>query len=107
MVSKPRVKVPKTANAGDIITIKSLISHRMESGLREDEHGNLIPRHIINTFSVAFNGEKIFSVDLEPGMSANPYFEFSARVTEAGTFSFAWTDDAGEVIELSRDIALN
>ena len=40
-------------------------------------------------------------------MSANPYFEFSARVTEAGTFSFAWTDDAGEVIELSRDIAIN
>ncbi len=106
MASKPRIKVPKKAAVGDIITIKSLISHKMESGQRKDKEGNVIPRKIINAFSCEFNGKPVFSCDLDPAISANPYFEFKALVSEAGTFKFSWTDDDGEVIEATKDIAV-
>ena len=96
---KPRVKVPKKASAGEVIVIKTLISHEMESGQRKDRDGNVIPRKIINKFSCEFNGQPVFSCDLDPAVSANPYFEFSAKVPESGTFKFTWVDDDGSVYE--------
>jgi sulfur-oxidizing protein SoxZ len=93
---KPRVKVPKTAAAGEVVTIKTLISHEMESGQRKDKDGKPIPRQIINKFACEFNGKPVFSCDIDPAISANPYFEFSAKVAESGTFKFSWVDDNGE-----------
>ena len=77
---KPRVKVPKTAAAGETITIKTLISNKMESGQRKDSDGNHIPRSIINRFTTEFNGENVVDVALEPAISTNPYFQFDAVV---------------------------
>ena len=101
---KPRVKVPKKAAAGEVITIKTLISHPMESGQRKDKQGNLIPRQIINKFTCEFNGKTVFSCDLDPAISANPYMEFSARVPESGTFTFTWVDDDGSVYTKDAEI---
>ena len=101
---KPRVKVPKSAAAGDIITIKTLISHKMESGQRKDKQGNLIPRKIINKFSCEFDGKPVFSCDILPAISANPYFEFNAKVMESGTFKFTWVDDSGDVYTTEKPI---
>ena len=106
MASKPRVKIPKSVAAGDVITIKTLIKHKMESGQRKDKEGNTIPRDIINKFEASFNGNMVFSVDLDPAIAANPYIEFSSRIDEAGPLVMKWTDDAGTVIETSKDIAL-
>jgi len=94
---KPRVKVPKAANAGEVIVLKTLISHDMESGQRKDKEGKVIPRKIIKKFSCEFNGAPVFSCDMEPAISANPYFEFTAKVNESGTFKFTWVDDDGSV----------
>ncbi len=106
-MAKPRVKVPKSAAAGDVITIKTMISHKMESGQRKDSKtGDLIPRKIINKFTCEFNGNMVFSTDIEPAISANPYLEFSAKINEAGTFKFTWVDDDGEVTTLEKEIAL-
>ena len=69
---KPRVKVPKKADAGEAITIKTLISHKMESGQRKDSDGNRIPRSIINRFTCAFNGTSIIDVTMEPAISSIP-----------------------------------
>ena len=65
MAGKPRVKIPKSVAAGDVITIKTLIKHKMESGQRKDKEGNKIPRDIINKFEASFNGNAVFSVDIE------------------------------------------
>ncbi|WP_349360545.1 thiosulfate oxidation carrier complex protein SoxZ [Stappia sp.] len=104
--SKPRVKVPKTASKDEVITIKTLISHKMESGQRKDGDGNVIPRQIINKFTCEFNGKPVFSCDLEPAISANPYFQFSAKVPESGTFKFTWVDDDGSVYSTESDITV-
>ena len=104
---KPRVKVPKSASAGETITIKTLISHKMESGQRKDKEGNTIPRSIINRFTADFNGENVIDVTLEPAISTNPYFQFEATVPESGEFTFTWFDDDGSVYETSKAIEVN
>ncbi|MEM1048512.1 MAG: thiosulfate oxidation carrier complex protein SoxZ [Pseudomonadota bacterium] len=105
--SKPRVKVPKKAAKDEIITIKTLISHKMESGQRKDRKtGETIPRQIINKFSAEFNGQTVFEVDLEPAVSSNPYFQFNVRVPESGEFKFTWLDDDGSVYETTKKISV-
>ena len=104
---KPRVRVPKTASAGETITIKTLISHTMESGQRKDKEGNLIPRSIINRFVVDFNGQNVIDVTLEPAISTNPYFQFDATVPETGEFTFTWYDDDGSVYTETKPIEVS
>jgi len=104
---KPRVKVPKTAAVGDSITIKTLISHKMESGRRKDKDGNLIPRSIINRFTCDFNGVSVMEMLLEPSISTNPYIEFQAKVDASGDFKFTWYDDDGDVYETEKSIAVS
>lgn len=101
---RPRVKVPKKAAAGEVITIKTLISHPMESGQRKDKDGNKIPRKIINRFEATFEGESVIAVDIEPAVSSNPFFEFSAKVPKSGEFHFKWVDDDGSVYEEKNKI---
>ncbi|MBY5987479.1 MULTISPECIES: thiosulfate oxidation carrier complex protein SoxZ [Roseovarius] len=103
---KPRVKVPKKASAGETITIKTLISHQMESGQRKDDDGNVIPRSIINRFVVDFNGENVIDVQMEPAISTNPFFEFEATVPESGDFKFTWYDDDGSVYEETQTVTV-
>ncbi|MFC4667027.1 thiosulfate oxidation carrier complex protein SoxZ [Seohaeicola nanhaiensis] len=103
---KPRVKVPKTAAAGEAVTIKTLISHEMESGQRKDKDGNVIPRSIINRFTCTFNGQSVIDVTMEPAISTNPYFQFEATVPEAGEFAFTWYDDDGSVYEDKQAISI-
>jgi sulfur-oxidizing protein SoxZ len=104
---KPRVKVPKSAKAGEAVVLKTLISHPMESGQRKDKEGKLIPRSIINRFTCEFNGKSVIDVTLEPAISTNPYIEFEAMVGEAGEFKFTWYDDDGSVYEDSKPIAIS
>lgn len=104
---KPRVKVPKSAAAGDVVTIKTLISHPMESGQRKDKKtGELIPRKIINKFTATYNGEMVITADLEPAVAANPYLQFDMKVPGAGEFHFTWVDDDGSVYESRNKIAV-
>src|ERR1700686_149766 len=106
MAEKPRVKLPSDAKKGEIIVIKTLIGHVMETGLPQDQAGNPAPRKIINKFTGAFNGKTIFSVDLEPAVAANPYLQFTARVEESGTFRFSWFDDDGTVTTADEKIVV-
>jgi sulfur-oxidizing protein SoxZ len=104
---KPRVKVPKSAAVGEVITIKTLISHAMETGLVKDKKtGELIPRKIINKFVASFEGEPVFTANIEPAVSANPYFEFSMKVPGPGIMRFEWTDDDGTVYDKESKIAV-
>ena len=104
--AKPRVKVPKSAAAGEVVTIKALISHKMESGQRKDAEGKLIPRSIINRFTCDLNGANVIDVTIDPAVSTNPYFEFDARVDAAGEFTFTWFDDDGAVYTDTKSIDL-
>ena len=104
---KPRVKVPKTAEIGEIIEIKTLISHPMHSGRGTDGNGNLIPRNIINSFNVEFNGKLILSVMLKPSISSNPFFIFPCKMHQSGVFDFKWIEDSGAEFNISKKIEVS
>ncbi len=78
----------------------------MHTGLRYDRDDNLVPRQIINRFAVKFNGEEALSVDLEPAISTDPYFQFEMVVSEAGVLDLEWVDDDGSVYRLSKQLAI-
>ncbi|MGQ0456195.1 MAG: thiosulfate oxidation carrier complex protein SoxZ [Hyphomicrobium sp.] len=101
MAANPRIKLPESAKAGDVIEVKTLITHVMETGHRKDKDGKPIPRDIINAFVAKFGETEVFRAELGPGVSANPFISFQMRVPGPGTFEFSWTDDAGAtVVEL-------
>ena len=106
-MAKPRIRVPRKAKVGDIVEIKSMLSHKMESGRRKDKKtGKLIPRKIINKLAVTFNGKPVFSADIHPSVSANPYFAFNFKVPAAGDMEFAWTEDGGKVVSAKKSIKI-
>jgi sulfur-oxidizing protein SoxZ len=102
-MSTARIRIPTTAKVGDVIEIKTLISHVMETGQRRDQSGKPIPRNIIHTFTAAFEGKEVFKAELQPGISANPYIAFFLKVPGSGELTMTWEDDnGGKVVEKSR-----
>jgi sulfur-oxidizing protein SoxZ len=102
----PRVVVPEAVAKGEIFKIKTLIGHQMETGLRVDANGEIVPRKIINKFVCRYAGVPVFSVDLHEAVAANPYFEFHLRATESGLLEFSWEEDGGAVYSLSHDLTV-
>jgi sulfur-oxidizing protein SoxZ len=98
MMTKPRVKLPDTIKIGDIIEIKALITHPMETGQRRDVVGNRIARLIIKSFQATFNGHPVFSADLQPGISANPFISFTMKIIGPGDLELTWTDDNDQTV---------
>ena len=89
------INVPPKARRGDIIEIKTLMSHIMETGFRRVAAGDLVPRDIITSFVCRYNGTEIFRADLFPAISANPYLSFFTVAKESGKFEFEWIGDNG------------
>jgi sulfur-oxidizing protein SoxZ len=105
--ARPRIRLDrKEVRRGDTVGVKTLVSHIMETGLRKDAAGNVIPRMIIHTFTCELNGRFVFGCDLESAVSANPYIEFRFRPEESGTLKFTWVDDAGVRIEATETITV-
>jgi sulfur-oxidizing protein SoxZ len=89
------INVPKKAKNGDVVEIKALMSHVMETGYRRTTSGALIPRDIITSFTCRFEGEEVFRADLFPGTAANPFISFFTVATKSGKFDFEWIGDNG------------
>ena len=102
-MANARIDVPKSARRGEIIDIKTLVAHSMETGFRRTHLGVPIARDIITTFVCLYNGVEVFRAELHPSVSANPYIQFSTVATESGTLEFKWSGDTGfAVTETTR-----
>lgn len=106
MTFRPRIRLPEHVRVGDVIEVKTLVTHVMETGNRTDRDGTPIPRNIIHTFTARFAGEEVFSADLGSGIAANPYIAFFMRVPGPGEFEFTWTDDRGETDTLKAPLVV-
>ncbi len=87
------LNVPKRARVGEIIEIRLLISHPMESGQRRGPNGQPYPRDIIHSLRAEFDGELVVELDLYPAIAANPFFAFTMQAEHSGTLSLTWIDD--------------
>lgn len=94
-MARALIRVPPRAKRGEIIEIKALVSHIMETGFRHDQVGTAIPRDIIQRFVCTYNGDEIFRADFSPAIAANPFLAFSTVAAESGTLRFEWTGDNG------------
>ncbi|WP_298725024.1 thiosulfate oxidation carrier complex protein SoxZ [uncultured Ferrovibrio sp.] len=90
-----RLSFPKTAKKGEIIEIRTLISHVMETGYRPDATGKVVPRDIIRRFTCHYDGEEVFRADLWQAIAANPYLSFTTVATKSGELTFTWEGDNG------------
>ena len=89
------VNVPARARRGEVVEIKTLVSHVMETGYRRTQLGAVIARDIIRRFVCTYNGVEVFRADFHPAIAANPFIAFSTVATESGTLTFQWTGDKG------------
>ena len=100
------INLPARAKRGEIVAIKTLIAHPMETGYRLGPTGAPIPRDIISRFTCTYNGEVVFRAELFPAFAANPFIAFFTRATESGELVFSWTDDHGQIETEVRQIAV-
>ncbi len=98
------IKLPERARRGEIIEVKTMVSHPMETGYRTGADGRLVPRDIIRELVCTYDGEVVFRAELFPAISANPYITFDMLATRSGDVVFLWTDDRGR--SLSRSLRL-
>lgn len=90
-----RVQIPKEARRGEMIEVRIVIQHPMETGFRRDDVGQIIKRNVINIVSCRYNGAEVFRADLSSGIAANPYLQFYTVAEASGEFEFTWMDDEG------------
>ncbi len=100
------VTVPKQAKRGEVIEIKTLAQHAMETGYRRTQEGVVIARDIIRTFVCTYNGAEVFRMELHPAIAANPLIAFTTVATESGTLEFRWSGDNGYTVTESARISV-
>lgn len=105
-MSRVVVNVPAEAKRGEVIEIRTLAGHPMETGFRRTQLGELIPRDIIRSFVCTYNGEEIFRADFHPAIAANPLLVFSTVASASGTLEFKWTGDKGFSLTESAKITV-
>jgi sulfur-oxidizing protein SoxZ len=91
-----RIQVPKEAKRGEVIRVRLLIQHAMETGYRLGGDGKKVPKNVIRSLVCRYNGVEVFRAEMSPGIAANPYLQFPLIAAESGELEFTWLDDAGE-----------
>jgi sulfur-oxidizing protein SoxZ len=91
-----RIQVPKDAKRGEVIRVRLLIQHPMETGYRLGADGAKVPKNVIRTLVCKYNGVEVFRAKMSPGIAANPYLQFPIVAAESGELEFTWRDDAGQ-----------
>lgn len=94
-MARALINMPSTAKRGDVIEIRALIGHAMETGYRVGADGQVVKRDILRRFVCRYNGEQVFAAELHPAISANPYIAFHTVATDSGTLTFTWEGDKG------------
>lgn len=99
------ITAPKSAKRGEVIEIRALVQHPMETGYRRSSDGDLLPRDLIRRFECRFvaegrnaatdAGEAVFAASLHAAIAANPYLSFNLRAASGGTLVFTWSGDNG------------
>ncbi len=102
-----RIVMPTTARNGEIVEIKTIVQHPMETGYRRDHNGAVIPRDIVKRFVVTYAGNEIFTADTTQGVAANPFFSFHLKAVATGDVVFTWTDEKGEATTQTRKLTVS
>jgi len=95
---------PKTYAVGDVIKVDLMAIHPMETGLRKDKDGSIVPAHYISDIKLSFNDKVVTSIVGWETISANPYYSVSFKVPGEGVLKAVVKDNKGEVAEATSEI---
>ena len=90
-----RIQIPANPRRGDVVDVRLLVQHAMETGYRYDDQGKLVPRNVITELSCTYGGREVFRAHMSQGIAANPYLQFPLLVADSGDIEVSWVDDAG------------
>ncbi|WP_167856059.1 thiosulfate oxidation carrier protein SoxY [Natronospirillum operosum] len=97
---QPRVAIPRSPSAGEPGEVRTLVTHPMETGLREGPDGEILPRRLLDTLVVEYEGDTVLTVRMHTAVSENPYMRFFMAPEESGQAVFRWTEeDSGDTVE--------
>ena len=105
-MQNPRIALPRRMSAGQVAEIRTLINHPMETGLREDEQGHLLPQKLVESLTLQLDDEQAFQATFHTGTSANPYLRLQVKLPESSEASFIWRDQQGRQLEEERSLEL-
>jgi sulfur-oxidizing protein SoxZ len=98
------INIPRSAKRGDVVTIRTLIQHTMETGYRPGADGEVLPRDIIRRFTCSYDGAVVFEAELSPAIAANPFLSFTTVATRSGEITMTWEGDNGFAQTETRQI---
>lgn len=104
-LATPRIRAPRSARAGEVVEIRTLMEHPMETGLRQ-EGGRTIPREMLTRMTIRLNGDSVVEAEFRNGTAANPFHVFYLRIERSSELEFTWTDDAGRTARAVHRINL-
>ncbi len=102
-----RLSVPTAARRGELIPVRLIIQHPMETGFRLDAAGKAYTKNVIHDIACRFNGTEVMRMELSSGIAANPYLEFFMKADASGELIIDWSDDAGEKGQARASIAVS
>ncbi|MEM9103073.1 MAG: thiosulfate oxidation carrier complex protein SoxZ [Pseudomonadota bacterium] len=107
MIKTVRIAIPREAKKGEVIEIKTLVSHPMESGFRPGPTGKIVPRNIIKFFICQYLDQEVFKLEYFPAIAANPFLRFHIQALKSGTVKFIWIDQHQQQHTESRYLTVN
>ena len=94
-MARALINAPTAARSGEVIEIRTLITHPMETGFRPGADGKTLPRDIIRRFTCLYDGEQVFAAELYSAVAANPFIAFHTVATRSGDIVCTWEGDNG------------
>lgn len=107
MSQTPRIWISNSSpEQGEIVRVRAQIRHRMESGMRVDADGDIVPRNIVSKFEARLSDDLLFIWEPETAVTQHPYLEFTFVARQSEDLTMTWTDDDGQVVTGSQTITV-
>lgn len=107
MSQAPRLWISnENPEKGEVVRVRAQIRHRMESGMRTDDDGQLIPRNIVSRFEARLGDDLLMVWEPETAITQHPYLEFTFVARQTEDLNMTWTDDEGVVVTGSKTITV-
>ena len=101
-----RMQWPERIVAGDVVKVRLLVQHPMDTGYLQDLLGKMVPRNVIRLLTCKLGTREVLRVEPSSGIAANPLFEFFVRATETAEMHVEWIDDRGSRGELKQTMTV-
>ena len=101
-----RMQWPERITAGEVVKVRLLVQHPMDTGYLQDLLGKLVPRNVIRLLTCTLGPQEVFRVEPSSGIAANPLFEFFVRATETAEMRVEWVDDRGQRGEFRQTLTV-